>query len=70
MTQLRAVFNSVDGIGRINSCIGVAQVLQDSGYHVTFVMNEVWRGHFAKYGFSEILFPDRVEREDKDMRYL
>ncbi|XP_054152573.1 uncharacterized UDP-glucosyltransferase YdhE-like [Oppia nitens] len=65
--QLRALFISIDATGHINACIGVAQALMASGYSVTFVMNEQWKGYFTKYGFNEILLPDMESRAEDNM---
>ncbi|CAG2172653.1 unnamed protein product [Oppiella nova] len=43
-----------EGLGHINACIGIAQVLQEAGHRVVFAVKEHWKGKFASYGIEEV----------------
>ena len=52
---LKIFFFAIDGIGHLNACVGMAQALAQRGHTITFLLNEGFKGQFAKYGFEEIL---------------
>ena len=47
---MNIVFFSLEGVGHMNACIGIAQVLKDAGHRVQFIISEQWRGRIARYG--------------------
>ena len=53
-TSLKILFIAPEGLGHINACIGIAQVLQEAGHRVVFAVKEHWKGKFASYGIEEV----------------
>ena len=54
--KLKILFVPVDATGHINACIGIAQVLVNSGHKAIFAFNQSCKGMVSKYGFEEVLF--------------
>ena len=62
--QLKIYFYSMDGVGHVNACVGVAQELANRQHKITFLNSRSYKGHFLKFGFEEIV----VEPEDDSGR--
>src|SRR5699024_11115496 len=56
---LKIFFYSMDGLGHLNACIGMAQALAKRGHSIHFMLNEVFQGNVRKFGFDEILLRNR-----------
>ncbi|CAG2118283.1 unnamed protein product, partial [Medioppia subpectinata] len=56
--ELNILFIPVSAVGHVNGCIGLAEVLIQSGHSVSFAVNHEWKGRLAKYGIREILLAD------------
>lgn len=59
--SLTVLFNPVDGVGHVNSCIGLAEVLQSRGHKIVFVVGKGYEGKLAHYGFIEELIENKEE---------
>lgn len=55
--KLKIYFHAVDVVGRINSCVGMAQALAGRGHHITFLTVPAFKDHYRQFGFEEILLP-------------
>lgn len=53
--QLKIFIHSMDGQGHLNATLGIAQALAKRGHQVIFLVNNAFKGQFAKFGFEEIL---------------
>jgi hypothetical protein len=51
--KLTILFALLEFVGVVNSCIGIAVVLRDSGHRIVFVMSDKWKGKLNIYGFEE-----------------
>jgi len=52
---LKIFFHAMDGIGHLNACVGLSQALAKRGHRIYFLVNDAFKGQYAKYGFDEIL---------------
>lgn len=59
--KLNIYFHAVDMIGRLNSCVGMAQALQARGHHITFLTVPAFKDHYKQFGFDEIILPAAPE---------
>lgn len=57
--QLDILFIPVDGIGHVNACLGLAEVLIQAGHTVSVAINDQWKGRLTKYGVNEVLYTDQ-----------
>lgn len=66
--ELNIFFYSVDGMGHINACLGVAQELASRGHQITFLTKKAFQNNFTKLGFKEIYLEDDeiVANEDNE----
>ena len=55
-------FHVMDLVGPQNACIGLAQILQQRGHQIVFLINEQFAHRFDKYGFTEVLLKEDEER--------
>src|SRR6218665_993379 len=60
---LKIFVHSMDGLGHLNACIGMAQTLKQRGHRVIFVINSPFAGQLEKYGFEEILLHEKDSAE-------
>ncbi|CAG2114844.1 unnamed protein product [Medioppia subpectinata] len=51
--SLTIMFAPVEGVGHVNACIGLAEVLLSRGHKIVFVVNESYAGKLAPFGFVE-----------------
>ncbi len=51
--RLTILFAPLDGVGHVNACIGIAEVLRDRGHRIVFAMCDNWREKLKIYGFEE-----------------
>ncbi|XP_054156260.1 NDP-glycosyltransferase YjiC-like [Oppia nitens] len=56
--DLNILVSVMDGVGHVNACIGLAQVLQKRGHRLTFVMEKAYKGQLAEFGFDEEIIED------------
>lgn len=56
---LKIFFYAIDGTGHINACVGLAQPLAKRGHKIYFLLNDAFKGQFAKFGFEEILLTQK-----------
>lgn len=61
--KLKVMVYSMDGVGHINACIGIAQTLQSRGHEIIFLTTDMFKGQFGKFGFTERLLP--MAKQDK-----
>ena len=61
---LRILIHPMDGSGHVSACTGIGQALATRGHHVTFVVNAVFEGQFAKLGFEEALLHETVNPDE------
>ena len=64
--MLKILFIPIGAVGHVNSAIGMAQVLAESGHKVIFALNTTWRGKLERYGFEEVLFKQENMKEGVD----
>lgn len=57
--RLTVLFAPIDAVGHVNSCTGIAEVLQRRGHRIVFAVSQHWSGKLKKYGFEEELFTDK-----------
>ncbi|CAG2167877.1 unnamed protein product [Oppiella nova] len=69
--SLNILFIPIDGMGHVNACIGLAEVLIQAGHTVSFATNDQWEGRLTKYGIKELLFtdPDRPKNIDPEAHF-
>ena len=60
--QLRVLFVILPAVGHVNSGIGLAQVLLDSGHEVVFLTSDLWKGKLTKYGIKEVIYTFEEDR--------
>jgi UDP:flavonoid glycosyltransferase YjiC (YdhE family) len=51
--KLTILFAPLEFVGVVNSCIGIAQVLRDSGHRIVFAISHKWKGKLNIFGFEE-----------------
>jgi len=51
--KLTILFAPLDFVGVVNSCIGIAEVLRDSGHRIVFAISDKWKGKLNIFGFEE-----------------
>jgi hypothetical protein len=64
--KLTILFAPLEFVGNVNSCIGIAEVLRDSGHRIVFAISDNWRQKLKKYGFEEEIVELSESREIKD----
>ncbi|CAG2109767.1 unnamed protein product [Medioppia subpectinata] len=55
--KLTILFAPVEGVGHVNACIGLAEVLLSRGHKIVFAIDQSFAGRLAPYGFIEEVFP-------------
>ncbi|XP_054152630.1 NDP-glycosyltransferase YjiC-like [Oppia nitens] len=64
------LFISLDAVGHVNSCIGIAQQLVGAGHDVYFLISRQFRGQLQPHGIHELYYEfgdtDAVESDDND----
>ena len=66
--KLTILIAPVEGVGHVNACIGLAEVLLSRGHKIIFVTSKEWKGKLAKYGFHEEFY--EVPQTKKDFRQI
>jgi UDP:flavonoid glycosyltransferase YjiC (YdhE family) len=51
--KLTILFAPLEFVGIVNSCIGIAEVLRNSGHRIVFAISDKWKGKLNIYGFEE-----------------
>jgi spore coat polysaccharide biosynthesis predicted glycosyltransferase SpsG len=51
--NLTILFVSVEGVGHVNACIGLAECLRDRGHKIVFTVDKTFEGKLIRYGFIE-----------------
>jgi len=51
--NLTILFAPQEFVGVVNSCIGIAGVLRNSGHRIVFAISDKWKGKLNIYGFEE-----------------
>ena len=64
--MLSKMFVTIDAVGHVNACIGLAERLRDRGHKITFVVPKNWKGKLVNYGFVEEIVEDPKSQEFKD----
>ena len=62
--KLTILFSPVNAIGHINSCVGVAEILQSRGHRIVFMVNQSFKGAFIKRGFQEEIVEQEVNQQE------
>ena len=44
---------SMEGVGHVNACIGLAERLRDRGHKIVFTVDKTYEGKLVRYGFIE-----------------
>ena len=63
--KLTIMFAPPDGVGHVNACIGIGEVLRDRGHRIVFAVCDIWKNKLTKYGFEEEIC--RVNESDGDV---
>ena len=63
--KLTILFSPVSALGHINSCVGVAEILESRGHRIVFMVNQSFKGAFVKRGFEEEIVERDVNEEEK-----
>lgn len=61
---LKVYFFSIEGIGHMMACVGLAQALSGRGHSISFLLNEGHKGQFAKFGYEEILLKKKPKEDE------
>ena len=61
--KLKVLFIPVNGVGHVNACTGIAQVLIDNGHEVIFFISDQWTDNLSRYGIKEIRHAEPVEND-------
>ncbi|XP_054158199.1 NDP-glycosyltransferase YjiC-like [Oppia nitens] len=61
--KLNILVSVMEGVGHVNACIGLAQVLQKRGHRLTFIVDRAFRGQLAQYGFDEVIIDDIGDKQ-------
>ena len=64
---LKIYFYSMDGMCHLNASAGMAQTLAKRGHTVCFLLNEAFKGEFAKFGFEEVLLKLKPKNTKKNL---
>lgn len=65
-SKLDVFFYSMDALGHVNACLGLAQELANRGNTITFLTSPAFEGHFKKFNFNEIPLTKESKDENKD----
>ena len=57
--KLKILFAPMDGVGHVNACIGLAQVLQSRGHQIIFMVGSGYKGKLSTYGFIEEILENK-----------
>ncbi|XP_054153075.1 NDP-glycosyltransferase YjiC-like [Oppia nitens] len=60
--KLTILFESLDGVGHVNACIGLAQVLQKRGHRIVFAIEKTYKGKLSEFGFEEQIIDDNEDK--------
>ena len=63
--KLTILFAPPDGVGHVNACIGIGEVLRDRGHRIVFAVCDIWKNKLVKYGFEEEIC--RVAESEDDI---
>ena len=58
------MFVPVEGVGHVNACIGLAEVLLSRGHNIVFVVSKAYEGKLTPYGFQEEFIEDKIKGPD------
>ena len=62
--KLNVFFYSMDSVGHVNACLGLAQELAKRGHNITFFTTKAFEGHFKKWNFNEIPLIKETKKEN------
>ena len=65
--KLTILFHVVDGVGHVNACIGLAEVLHKRGHKIVFVVRKEFEGKVTPYGFQEEVLDVPEKKQDKSI---
>ena len=65
--MLTILFSAVDGVGHVNACIGLAEVLHKRGHKIVFVVGKEFEGKLTSFGFHEEILEKHPEKK-QDMK--
>jgi len=64
--KLTILVAPMEGVGHVNACIGLAEVLQSRGHRIVFVADQSFTGKLSSYGFTEeILVSEESDQKDE-----
>ncbi|XP_046913805.2 NDP-glycosyltransferase YjiC-like [Dermatophagoides farinae] len=55
-TRLKIIFFSMDGVGHVNACIGLAQALANRCHEICFLTRKNFAGTYERFGFKELIW--------------
>lgn len=61
--MLTILFVPLNGVGHINACFGLANVLKARGHRAIFTSEYAWKGTFIAKGFEEEVYYDKDPKE-------
>ncbi|XP_054157532.1 NDP-glycosyltransferase YjiC-like [Oppia nitens] len=64
--QLHCLFAPLDAVGHMNSSIGIAEELMQSGHKCTFVITDQWKGKLVNYGIDEVVMSSEIFEQHSD----
>ncbi|XP_054152690.1 NDP-glycosyltransferase YjiC-like [Oppia nitens] len=62
--SLKILVVPIQGVGHVNACLGVAQVLIDAGHRVMFTVHQDWCGKLKPYGIEEIVVSSDTDTDE------
>ncbi|XP_074601546.1 uncharacterized protein LOC141855408 [Brevipalpus obovatus] len=65
MSTLNILFTSMDSVGHVNCCLGVAELLKARGHKITFTLKKAWEPSIKKHGFDfiELVLKEEEKQE-------
>jgi len=60
------LFSTIDGVGHLNACIGIGEVLRDRGHTVVFTTPIRWKGQLEALGFQEAVYHTSSEESREE----
>ncbi|CAG2109766.1 unnamed protein product, partial [Medioppia subpectinata] len=64
--KLTILFAPVEGMGRVNACVGLAERLRERGHRIVFAVDASYRGKLVGFGFEEEIIEFSATKKSSD----
>ncbi len=54
--KLTVLFAPIEGVGHVNACIGIAEVLKERGHKIVFAVSDLWSENSLNMGLKRKSF--------------